>query len=252
MWWCCGTFIEADAWYNLWLVLLIQDLAGAIDEVDVVKFTDIVKEYDNMSRIVCCFSVQPPSLISVWCWLFFPNLRMWHWSLVSNLFFTPILCLWILVHIQLWCWLSCHSGGRKSGFSEQMLNYVDSSGNESMASVKGGCVLRLGSPLFPLLLLWCRIWNLYELIIRYSLIAIQCKNGEILNACGYVYQRCNTALWPNKLSWMSTVRLFDEWLVPDIDFRPLFAWWQDQWKTTLLLRAKNALKLKEIEEPDLL
>jgi hypothetical protein len=51
----------------MWLVLLIQDLAGAIDEVDVVKFTDIVKEYDNMSRIVCCFSVQPPSLISVWC-----------------------------------------------------------------------------------------------------------------------------------------------------------------------------------------
>jgi hypothetical protein len=48
-------------------VLLIQDLAGAIDEVDVVKFTDIVKEYDNMSRIVCCFSVQPPSLISVLC-----------------------------------------------------------------------------------------------------------------------------------------------------------------------------------------
>jgi alpha-soluble NSF attachment protein len=26
----------------------------------------------------------------------------------------------------------------------------------------------------------------------------------------------------------------------------------DQWKTTLLLRAKNALKLKEVEEPDLL
>jgi hypothetical protein len=137
MWWCCGTFLEADAWYNLWLVLLIQDLAGAIDEVDVVKFTDIVREYDNMSRIVCCFSVQPPSLISVWCWLFFPNLRVWHWSLVSNLFFTPILCLWILVHVQLWCWLSCHSGGRNSGVSEQILNYVDSSGNESTASVKG-------------------------------------------------------------------------------------------------------------------
>jgi alpha-soluble NSF attachment protein len=33
----------------VWLV--IQDLAGAIDEVDVVKFTDIVKEYDSMSRI---------------------------------------------------------------------------------------------------------------------------------------------------------------------------------------------------------
>jgi hypothetical protein len=34
----------------MWLV--IQDLASAIDEVDVVKFTDIVKEYDSMSRIV--------------------------------------------------------------------------------------------------------------------------------------------------------------------------------------------------------
>jgi alpha-soluble NSF attachment protein len=33
----------------MWLV--IQDLASAIDEVDVVKFTDIVKEYDSMSRI---------------------------------------------------------------------------------------------------------------------------------------------------------------------------------------------------------
>ncbi|KAH8949805.1 hypothetical protein BDL97_10G050400 [Sphagnum fallax] len=30
---------------------LLMDLAGAIDEVDVVKFTDIVREYDNMSRI---------------------------------------------------------------------------------------------------------------------------------------------------------------------------------------------------------
>jgi alpha-soluble NSF attachment protein len=26
----------------------------------------------------------------------------------------------------------------------------------------------------------------------------------------------------------------------------------DQWKTTLLLRAKNTLKLKEVEEPDLM
>jgi hypothetical protein len=34
----------------MWMV--IQDLASAIDEVDVVKFTDIVKEYDSMSRIV--------------------------------------------------------------------------------------------------------------------------------------------------------------------------------------------------------
>jgi alpha-soluble NSF attachment protein len=33
----------------MWLV--IQDLASSIDEVDVVKFTDIVKEYDSMSRI---------------------------------------------------------------------------------------------------------------------------------------------------------------------------------------------------------
>jgi hypothetical protein len=32
---------------------------------------------------------------------------------------------------------SCHSSGRDSGVSEQMLNYVDSSGNEFMASVKG-------------------------------------------------------------------------------------------------------------------
>jgi alpha-soluble NSF attachment protein len=32
-------------------VLLVQDLVGAIDEVDVVKFTDIVRDYDNMSRI---------------------------------------------------------------------------------------------------------------------------------------------------------------------------------------------------------
>jgi alpha-soluble NSF attachment protein len=29
----------------------LTDLASAIDEVDVVKFTDIVKEYDSMSRI---------------------------------------------------------------------------------------------------------------------------------------------------------------------------------------------------------
>ncbi|KAH8940405.1 hypothetical protein BDL97_15G086500 [Sphagnum fallax] len=30
---------------------LLMDLVGAIDEVDVVKFTDIVRDYDNMSRI---------------------------------------------------------------------------------------------------------------------------------------------------------------------------------------------------------
>lgn len=30
----------------------MQDLATAIDEVDTVKFTDVVKEFDSMSRLV--------------------------------------------------------------------------------------------------------------------------------------------------------------------------------------------------------
>lgn len=31
---------------------LLQDLAAAIDEMDIVKFTDVVKEFDSMSRLV--------------------------------------------------------------------------------------------------------------------------------------------------------------------------------------------------------
>ena len=31
---------------------LLQDLAAAIDEMDVVKFTDVVKDFDNLSRLV--------------------------------------------------------------------------------------------------------------------------------------------------------------------------------------------------------
>jgi len=31
---------------------LLQDLAASIDESDVVKFTDVVKEFDSMSRLV--------------------------------------------------------------------------------------------------------------------------------------------------------------------------------------------------------
>lgn len=30
----------------------MQDLATAVDEVDTVKFTDVVKEFDSMSRLV--------------------------------------------------------------------------------------------------------------------------------------------------------------------------------------------------------
>jgi alpha-soluble NSF attachment protein len=31
---------------------MLQDLAAAIDETDVVKFTDVVKDFDTMSRLV--------------------------------------------------------------------------------------------------------------------------------------------------------------------------------------------------------
>lgn len=30
----------------------VQDLAASVDDVDVGKFTDVVKEYDSMSRLV--------------------------------------------------------------------------------------------------------------------------------------------------------------------------------------------------------
>lgn len=33
-------------------MLFLQDLAASIDERDVVKFTDVVKEFDSMSRLV--------------------------------------------------------------------------------------------------------------------------------------------------------------------------------------------------------
>ena len=32
--------------------LLVQDLAAAVDEVDVAKFTDAVKEFDSMTKLV--------------------------------------------------------------------------------------------------------------------------------------------------------------------------------------------------------
>lgn len=31
----------------------MQDLASAIDEEDVAKFTEVVKEFDSMTRLVC-------------------------------------------------------------------------------------------------------------------------------------------------------------------------------------------------------
>lgn len=34
---------------------LLQNLAEALDEGDVVKFTDAVQEYDSMTRLVCVF-----------------------------------------------------------------------------------------------------------------------------------------------------------------------------------------------------
>ena len=38
---------------SCWMSLLVQDLAGAVDEVDVAKFTDAVKEFDSMTKLVC-------------------------------------------------------------------------------------------------------------------------------------------------------------------------------------------------------
>ncbi len=56
-------------------MLLVQDLVGAIDEVDVVKFTDIVRDYDNMSRIVRSFPILLSlQLVTAWCYLLFLKL----------------------------------------------------------------------------------------------------------------------------------------------------------------------------------
>ena len=39
-----------------WCVCWLQDLAAAIDEEDVAKFTDAVKEFDSMTPLVSVFS----------------------------------------------------------------------------------------------------------------------------------------------------------------------------------------------------
>lgn len=39
------------------LIFLWQDIAAAIDEEDVTKFTDVVKEFDSMTPLVCLFKV---------------------------------------------------------------------------------------------------------------------------------------------------------------------------------------------------
>lgn len=38
---------ECEHFVDLW-----QDLVASIDEMDIVKFTDVVKEFDSMSRLV--------------------------------------------------------------------------------------------------------------------------------------------------------------------------------------------------------
>lgn len=39
------------------MLFLFQDLAASMDEGDVAKFTDAIKEFDSMTRLVCSVAV---------------------------------------------------------------------------------------------------------------------------------------------------------------------------------------------------
>ena len=81
-------------WFLLWntdlneLLLLWQDIASAIDEEDVTKFTDVVKEFDSMTPLVC----QSP-LQMLLGWTSGLEWSRTHWILVLTPEITILMCL---------------------------------------------------------------------------------------------------------------------------------------------------------------
>ena len=67
------------------LCILWQDIASAIDEEDVTKFTDVVKEFDSMTPLVC---QSPLQMLLGWT-----SGLEWSWVLVVTTEITILMCL---------------------------------------------------------------------------------------------------------------------------------------------------------------